>query len=76
MDMMTDIGKGSKEGMMSMINFDNPETMQGLMKMMGGFTVLRLSSMMGMANINFTKEELLKMNKQRNRIRKPKNKKK
>ncbi|MBR4419376.1 MAG: glycoside hydrolase family 2 protein, partial [Clostridia bacterium] len=48
----------------------------GMMQMMGGFTVLRLSSMMGMANISFTKEELLKMNKQLNRIRKPKNKKK
>ncbi|MBQ9801725.1 MAG: glycoside hydrolase family 2 protein [Clostridia bacterium] len=45
----------------------------GLMEMMGGFTVLRLSSMMGMMNINFTKEELLKMNKKLNRIRKPKN---
>ena len=45
----------------------------GLMQMMGGFTVLRLSSMMGMMNISFTKEELLKMNKQLNRIRKPKN---
>ena len=44
----------------------------GLMEMMGSFTVLRLSSMMGMANVNFTKEELLKMNKQLNRIRKPK----
>ena len=43
-----------------------------LMAMMGSFTVLRLSSMMGMANINFTKEELLKMNKQLNRIKKPK----
>jgi beta-galactosidase len=48
----------------------------GIMEMMGGFTVLRLASMIGMANINFTKEELLKMNKQLNRIRKPKNKKK
>ena len=48
----------------------------GLMQMMGGFTVLRLASMIGMANVNFTKEELLKMNKQLNRIRKPKNKKK
>ena len=47
----------------------------GLMQMMGGFTVLRLSSMMGMANISFTKEELLKMNRKLNRIRKPKNKK-
>ena len=46
----------------------------GLMDMMGGFSVLRLSSMMGMVNISFTKEELLKMNKQLNRIRKPKNK--
>ncbi len=44
----------------------------GLMQMMGGFTVLRLSSMMGMMNISFTKEELLKMNRQLNRIRKPK----
>ena len=46
----------------------------GLMQMMGGFTVLRLSSMMGMMNVNFTKEELLKMNKQLNRIKKPKKK--
>ncbi len=44
----------------------------GLMQMMGGFTVLRLSSMMGMMNISFTKEELLKLNRQLNRIRKPK----
>ena len=48
----------------------------GLMQMMGGFTVLRLSSMMGMMNISFTKEELLKLNKQLNRIRKPKKLKK
>ena len=46
----------------------------GLMEMMGSFTVLRLSSMLGMANITFTKEELLKMNKKLNRIKKPKNK--
>ena len=42
-----------------------------IMAMLGGFSVLRLSSMMGMMNINFTKEELLKLNKQLNRIRKP-----
>ena len=41
-------------------------------QMLGSFTVLRLTSMMGMANISFTKEELLKMNKQLNMIRKPK----
>ncbi len=44
----------------------------GLMQMMGGFTVLRLTSMMGMMNVSFTKEELLKLNKKLNRIRKPK----
>ena len=43
-----------------------------MMQMMGGFTVLRLTSMMGMMNISFTKEELLKLNRQLNRIRKPK----
>ncbi len=46
----------------------------GLMEMMGGFTVLRLSSMLGMANISFTKEELLAINKKLNRIKKPKKK--
>ncbi|MBR5449232.1 MAG: hypothetical protein IKV43_04500, partial [Clostridia bacterium] len=47
--------------------------MKGLMQMLGGFTMLRLSSMIGMANLSFTKEELLKMNSQLNRIKKPKN---
>ena len=41
-------------------------------QMLGGFTVLRLTSLMGMANVNFNKEELLKMNDQLNKIRKPK----
>jgi beta-galactosidase len=41
------------------------------MEMMGGFTVLRLTSMVAMANISFTKEELLKMNRKLNRIKKP-----
>ena len=45
----------------------------GIMDMLGGFTVLRLTSMMGMVNVSFTKEELLKMNKKLNKIRKPKN---
>ena len=43
-----------------------------MMQMLGGFSVLRLSSMMGMVNISFTKEELLAMNRQLNRIKKPK----
>ena len=48
-------------------------TPDGLMQMMGGFSVLRLTSMMSMTNVTFTKEELLKMNRKLNRIRKPKN---
>ena len=48
------------------------ELSNDMMQMMGGFTVLRLTSMMGMMNINFTKEELLKMNKQLSRIKKAK----
>jgi len=43
-----------------------------MMQMLNGFTVLRLTSMVGMMNISFTKEELLKMNKKLNRIKKPK----
>jgi beta-galactosidase len=46
--------------------------MKGMMSMLGGFSVLRLSTMMGMANISFTKEELLKQNAKLNKIRKPK----
>ena len=48
------------------------ELNDGIMQMMGGFTVLRLTSMMGMMDVSFTKEELLKMNRQLNRIRKAK----
>ncbi len=47
-----------------------------MMQMMGGFTVLRFANLIGAMNISFTKEELLKMNAQLNKIRKPKNKKK
>ncbi len=47
--------------------------MKGIMSMIGGFTVLRMTSMMGMVNVTMTKEELLKLNKKLNRIRKPKN---
>ena len=40
-------------------------------QMLGGFTVLRLTSMVGMVGVSFTKEELLKYNKQLNKIKKP-----
>ena len=48
------------------------ELSEDMMQMMGGFTVLRLTSLISMLDITFTKEQLLKMNKQLNRIRKPK----
>ncbi len=59
-----------KKGKSKAAGFEIPT--DGIMQMMGGFTVLRLTSMVGMANISFTKEDLLKMNKQLNRIRKHK----
>ncbi len=59
-----------KKGKSKAAGFEIPT--DGIMEMMGGFTVLRLSSMVGMANISFTKEDLLKMNKQLNRIKKHK----
>ena len=46
--------------------------MKSVMKMLGGFTVLRMTTMVGMVGITITKEELLKLNKKLNRIRKPK----
>ena len=58
-------GKGAKPA-----GFD--VDMKDVMGMLGGFTVLRLTSMVGMMNVSFTKEDLLKMNKQLNRIKKPK----
>ena len=45
---------------------------KGMGQMLGGFTVLRLTSMMGMANISFNKEELLAINAKLNKIRQPK----
>ena len=48
------------------------EINEGMMQMMGGFTVLRMANLIGAMNVTFTKEELLKMNRQLNRIRKPK----
>ncbi len=46
------------------------EVSPAMMKMMGGFTVLRLTSMMGTANISITKEQLLALNEQLNKIKK------
>ncbi len=42
-----------------------------MMAMMGGFTVLRLSGMIGMMGVNLTKEDLLDLNAKLNKIKKP-----
>jgi hypothetical protein len=48
-----------------------PEISADLINMVRSFTVLRFTGMLGIRNVSFTKEELLKMNQQLNRIRKP-----
>ena len=53
----------------------NPEMGSGVMNMIGNFTVLRFTGMLGMRNVYFTKEELLKINAKLNRMKKPKEKK-
>ena len=54
-------------------NFDLKS--DGIMQMVGSFTILRISSMGGMVGIEFTKEQLLDMNKKLNKIKLPKNNK-
>ncbi len=41
-----------------------------MMQMMGGFTVIRLTNLMGAANVHFSKEDLLSMNAALNKIKK------
>jgi len=66
------LGGGKKGGKVKAAGFEiKPDS--GMMQMMGGFTVLRLFTLMGgMANVKFTKEELLDINKKLNKIRKKK----
>ena len=58
--------KGDGEG----ANFGGFELTDDLMKMMGGFTFLRLSGMIGMMGVNLTREQLLSINAKLNRIKK------
>ncbi len=44
---------------------------EGMMQMMGGFTVIRLTGLMGTAGVRITKEELLALNEELNKIKKP-----
>ncbi len=47
------------------------EMNESMMQMMGGFTALRLISLLGMTGFKMTKEQLLSFNAQLNRIKKP-----
>ena len=47
-----------------------------IMQMLGGFTVLRLTGMISMIGVEFTKEQLLDINNKLNKIKKPKEKSK
>ncbi len=68
-----DAGKKPNEKGEKKMSFSiNLKAISGYAQMLGGFTVLRMTSMTGMVGIDFTKEELLKMNAQLNKIRKPK----
>ena len=62
---MSQITKGL--GSSGMAGFEMSE---GMMQMMGGFTVLRLTGLMGMTGVHFTKEQLLELNEQLNKIKK------
>jgi len=42
----------------------------GLMQMMGGFTVIRMIGLMGAAGVSMTKEQLLGLNAELNKIAK------
>ena len=42
---------------------------KGMSQLLGSFTVLRMTSMIGMVNISFNKEELLAITKKLNRIK-------
>ena len=65
--------KGGKKDKPKAMGF---EITSDMMAMMGGFTVLRLVTMAGgMMNAEFTKEDLLKVNKKLSHIKQPKPKK-
>ena len=66
---------GSKDNKDGKIKAGGFEVGPEMMSMMGGFTVLRLFTLVGgMMDIKFTKEELLDLNKKLNKIKAPKKK--
>jgi hypothetical protein len=60
------MGKNKKDGEANAAGFKLSDEM---MQMMGGFTLLRLTSLVSMMNISFTKEELLDLNEKLNKIK-------
>ncbi len=79
-DKMSDIMKteggrallgGMMQAMMSNVSGEKAagfEVNEGMMKMMEGFTMIRLTSLMGTAGVKVTKEQLLALNAQLNQI--------
>ena len=69
----TEEGKELLDGMMKAMQGGKAsgfEMTEDMMKMMNGFTVLRLTSLMGAMDVKFTKEQLLEMNEKLKQIRK------
>ena len=60
------MASGGKGGLMAGF-----EMSEGMMQMMGGFTIIRLTNLIGTAGIKFTKEQLLELNAKLNQIKKP-----
>ncbi len=68
-------GKKGKDGEAPKMEAMGFEINADMMSMMGGFTALRLFTLMGgMMDVNFTKEQLLDINKKLNKIKAPKKK--
>ncbi|MBQ3006638.1 MAG: glycoside hydrolase family 2 protein [Clostridia bacterium] len=59
------VGEGAG-GMMAGFEFN-----EGMMQMLNGFTVIRLTTLLGTAGIKMTKEQLLDINAKLNQIKKP-----
>ncbi len=64
--MMKQMASSAGDGMMAGFEWND-----GMMQMMNGFTVLRLTTLMSAANVKLTKEQLLGLNAQLNKIKKP-----
>ncbi len=68
-------GKKGKNGEAPKMEAMGFEINAEMMSMMGGFTVLRLFTLMGgMMDVKFTKEQLLELNAKLNKIKRPKKK--